>query len=90
MSAPGYRVPVNYPESPMTSSMPHSARPMATDNNYYSHVRTTSAASSVDYAGSPPPLPPPRIKGDSTHHGVQTGQIGGGFGPYAVRRANSK
>jgi len=87
MSGSGYRVPANYPETPMSSSMPHSARPMVDANNYYSHVRTTSAASSVDYhPGSPPPLPPPRTRADSTHQGVQTGQIGGGFGPYAVSR----
>jgi hypothetical protein len=83
MSGPGYRVPPNYPETPMSSNMPHSARPF-NNGNYYNHVRSTSAASSEDYHSAPPPPPPPRLTGDSTHQGVQTGQIGGGFGPYAV------
>jgi hypothetical protein len=87
MSGPGHRVPPNYPdypETPMSGNMPHSARPL-NNNNYYSHLRSTSAASSEDYhAAPPPPPPPPRLRGNATHQGVQTGQIGGGFGPYAV------
>jgi hypothetical protein len=83
MSGPGYRVPPNYPETPMSSNMSHSAHPL-NNANYYGHVRTTSAASSVDYHSAPPPPPPPRSRGDVTHQGVQNGQIGGGFGPYAV------
>lgn len=83
MSGPGYRVPPNYyPETPMSSNMPPNA-PYRNNDNYYGHVRTTSAESSVEYASAPPP-PPPRLRPDATHQGVQTGQIGGAYGPYAV------
>jgi hypothetical protein len=66
-----------FPKSP--SSQGHSQPLM--QHQFYGHARTTSMSSSVEGPGSPPPLP---VREVVTHQGVQTGHIGGGFGPYAV------
>ncbi|PVG00271.1 putative KRE6-glucan synthase subunit [Serendipita vermifera] len=79
MSGPGYRVPPNYPQTPHAAyhGYPASTQPLINNDYYHRHARTISVDSSYEDPASPPHTE------SVTHHGVQTGEIGGGYGPYA-------
>ncbi|KAG8826823.1 hypothetical protein FRC19_007391 [Serendipita sp. 401] len=80
MSGTVYRPPPNYPQSPRSATH-HTTQPLIQDY-YRTHARTISGASSVDAPTSPPIQP----EDTTTHQRVQTGQIGGGFGPYSYQQ----
>jgi hypothetical protein len=72
---------------PYRQGMPSTYQQVPSSSSHHGH--SSSVGHGQEYYGTNGgegymAPPPPPLRENATQHGVQTGQIGGGFGPYAV------